>query len=177
MALWALTDNLAGAPKWLTPTFTFAAGDVDANAETITIAGHGIEDLSQVTVTGAGITGIKFVKVVGDVIKVYDTLQNATANAAGGLEDLSAAGGTIQVTPTDVFFIDATEAQVSDNRDIGFHVPGWYKYTTRTTAGGATRHDVELLCAVSSSNVASGAIGDAGLANDTAVEDQTVADS
>ena len=176
MALWALTDNLAGAPKWLTPTFTFAAGDVDENAETITITGHGIEDLSQVTVTGAGITGVKFVKVVGDVIKVYATLQNATDNGATGLQDLSAAGGTIQVTPADVFFIDSTEAQVTDNREIGFHVPGWYKYSTRTTASGATRHDVELLCAVSVGGSVAGTVGDDGLTGDTAVEDLTVAD-
>lgn len=172
MALWGLSDNLAGAPKWLTPSFTFVAGDVDANAETITIAGHGIEDLSQVTVTGAGITGIKFVKVVGDVIKVYATLQNATDNGATGLENLSAAGGTIQVTPSDVYFADATECQVEANRDRGFHVPGWYKYK-QETRGGVVRNDVELLCAMSSQVVDSA--NDAGVDGDN--DDSVLADS
>ena len=173
MALWGLTDALASAPKWLTPTFTFATGDVDATAETITIAGHGIEDLSQVTVTGAGITGIKFVKVVGDVIKVYDTLPNATANGATGLEDLSAAGGTIQVTPDDVYFADSTECQVAANRAKGFHVPGWYRYSTGTR-DSVTRHDVELLCAVS---VGGSAVGDTGDTGVDGTDDSVLADS
>jgi hypothetical protein len=171
MALWALTDDLAGAPKWLTPTFTFVAGDVDATAETITIAGHGIEDLSQVTVTGAGITGIKFVKVVGDVIKVYATLANATANGATGLQNLSAAGGTIQVTPSDVYFADADEVQVANNITRGFTVPGWYRYSTRTTDDSTARTDIELLCAMSSQVVDAGS--DAGVdgTDDSVLED------
>jgi len=173
MALWGLTDNLAGAPKWLTPTFTFVAGDVDATAETITIAGHGIEDLSQVTVTGAGITGIKFVKVVGDVIKVYATLANATANGATGLQNLSAAGGTIQVTPDDVYFADVDEVQVTANRAKGFHVPGWYRYSTETR-DSVTRHDVELLCAFSADGSAVADTGDAGV---DATDDGVLADS
>jgi len=162
MALWGLTDALASAPKWLTPTFTFVAGDVDVDAETITIASHGLEDLSQVTVTGAGITGIKFVKVVGDVIKVYATEANAIANGATGLQDLSAAGGTIQVTPADVYFADVDEVQVTANRAKGFHVPGWYRYSTGTR-DSVTRHDVELLCAFSADGSAVADTDDAGV--------------
>lgn len=51
MALWGLTDALASAPKWLTPTFTFdAAGVATAgDTDTIELANHGIKDLDQVT--------------------------------------------------------------------------------------------------------------------------------
>jgi hypothetical protein len=160
MSLWGLTDALVSAPKWLTKTESFLAADVDGTAKTITIANHGLEDLSQVTVTGAT-TGIKFIKVVGDVIKVYDSLSNATANGAGGLQSLSEADGTIQITPSDVYFIDSTEATLKANQDKGFDAPGWYQYSTYTDAGSVVRHKAELLCAFGDGNATDA--GDAGV--------------
>lgn len=160
MSLWGLTDALVSAPKWLTKTESFLAADVDGTAKTITIANHGLEDLSQVTVTGAT-TGIKFIKVVGDVIKVYATLQNATDNGASGLQSLSEADGTLQITPSDVYFIDSTEATLKANQDKGFDAPGWYQYSTYTDAGSVVRHKAELLCAFGDGNVTDA--GDAGV--------------
>lgn len=163
MSLWGLTDNLAGAPKWLTKTESFLTADVDGTAKTITIANHGLEDLSQVTVTGAT-TGIKFIKVVGDVIKVYDSLANATTAGAGGLQSLTEADGTLQITPSDVYFIDSTEATLKANQDKGFDAPGWYQYSTYTDAGSVVRHKAELLCAFGDGNVTDA--GDAGVDGD-----------
>ena len=193
MALWALTDNLAGAPKWLTPTFTFdAAGVVTAgDDDTIELTDHGINDLDQVTlVNGSGgnlaTAGVYVASVSATgVIKLYTGANlgvartNAINSGDTGRVDLTVqgTGHSLQVTPADVFFIDSTEAQVTDNREIGFHVPGWYRYATRTTSDGATRHDVELLCAVSVGGSAVGDTGDDGVTGDTAVEDATVVDS
>ena len=186
MALWALTDNLAGAPKWLTPSYTFD-GTTDVTAGTtdsITIVNHSIPQGERVTSTnGTGTfvaNGLYFVRVIdNDTVVLYDTKAHADAlGATTGKVDLTAAGTghSVQVTPEDVFFIDNTEAQVEGNRDIGFSVPGWYTYSTRTTAGGDTRHDVELLCAVSVDGSVAGTVGDDGLTGATADEDATVAD-
>jgi len=186
MALWALTDNLAGAPKWLTPSYTFD-GTTDVTAGTtdsITIVNHGIPQGERVTSTngtGSYVTdGLYFVRVIdNDTVVLYDTKAHADdLGATTGKEDLTAAGTghSVQVTPEDIFFIDSTEAQVQDNRDIGFNVPGWYRYSTGTR-GGVARHDVELLCAVSTSGSVAGTVGDAGLTGTTAVEDATVADA
>ena len=185
MALWALTDNLAGAPKWLTPTFKFdgtAAFVVGGGTDTITIANHGINDLDQVVlVNGAGgnvaTAGVYFASVAGNVIKLYDTKANANTSGAGGREDLTAqgTGHSLQVAPDNLFFIDATEAGLASNRTKGFHVPGWYKYS-EGEGGRAGRKDVELVVAVSSANVASGTIGDAGMTGTSATEDAVASD-
>ena len=68
----------------------------------------------------------------------------------------------------DIFFVDTTEASVAANRAKGLTSPGWWKYTTHTTDGGATtKHKAELLNLMA---VAAGTSGDAG-------DDATVADS
>ena len=191
MALWALTDNLAGAPKWLTPTFTFdAAGVVTAgNDDTITLTNHGIKDLDQVTlVNGSGgnlaTAGVYVASVSATgVIKLYTGANlgvartNAIDSGNTGRVDLTVqgTGHSLQVTPDDIYFADATEVQVAANITRGFTVPGWYRYVARTTGDSTARTDVELLCAVSSSNVASVTIGDTGV--DGVSEEGILADS
>ena len=188
MALWGLTDALASAPKWLTPTFTFdAAGVVTAgDADTIELANHGIKDLDQVTlVNGSGgnlaTAGIYVASVSANTIKLYGPSNNlatartnAIASGDTGRVDLTVqgTGHSLQVTPSDVYFADSTECQIAANRARGFHVPGWYRYSTGTR-GGVTRHDVELLCAVSVGGSAVGSTGDTGLdgADDTVLAD------
>tara|TARA_B110000967_G_scaffold82116_1_gene84831 strand:- start:1108 stop:1995 length:888 start_codon:yes stop_codon:yes gene_type:complete len=142
MALWGLTDALASAPKWLAPKHTFAGTSafvVAANTDTITIPAHGIADLERLTlVNGAGgnvaTAGLYFASVTGDVIKLYTTRANAILSGDTGRVDLTVqgTGHSIQVTPTDVFFVDATEAGIAANRAKGLRVPGWYKYKQRS---------------------------------------------
>jgi len=191
MALWGLTDALASAPKWLTPTFTFdAAGVVTAgDTDTIELASHGIKDLDQVTlVNGSGgnlaTAGIYVASVSGNTIKLYGPSNNlatartnAIASGDGGRVDLTVqgTGHSLQVTPSDVYFADSTECQIEANRDRGFHVPGWYRYATRTTSDSVTRHDVELLCAVSVGGSAVADTGDTGV--DGADDTDVLADS
>jgi len=171
MALWGLTDTLAGAPKWLTKTESFdgtaafvAAGDTD----TITIPAHGIVDLDQVTlVNGAdadvATAGLYHASVAGDVIKLYDTRANAITSGDTGRVDLTVqgTGHSIQVTPSDVYLIDSTEATLKANQDKGLDSPGWYKYSTYNTSDAVTRHNTEQLVAFGEGTVA--VTGDTGV--------------
>ena len=50
----------------------------------------------------------------------------------------------------DVFGIDITEAQTSENQAKGLNTPGWVKYTTYTDAQSNVRHKSEVLVALSS---------------------------
>ena len=171
MALWGLTDTLAGAPKWLTKTESFdgtaafvAAGDTD----TITIPAHGIVDLDQVTlVNGAGgnvaTAGLYHASVAGDVIKLYDTRANAITSGDTGRINLTVqgTGHSIQVTPSDVYLIDSTEATLKANQDKGLDSPGWYKYSTYNTSDAVARHNTEQLVAFGEGTVA--VTGDTGV--------------
>lgn len=197
MALWGITDDLAGAPKWLTSVESFVAGDVDvANTgdtpNSITIAGHGIANGTKVVLTatpnlGTTTNGVYFAKVVGDVITLHATFTAPTTFSAA--KDLTAANaGTLQIIPTDVdvafaksaapkanvFFVDEAEAGTSGNRDKGLRTPGWYKFETYADAsqGNATRYKTELLCAIGQNGHASQS--DTGV-DTTATEDSVVA--
>ena len=163
MALWGLTDNLAGAPKWLTTTESFVAGDVTTGSNSITIAGHSIVNGTKVVLAGAtanalgsSTDGVHFAKVVGDVITLHPThTAPSTFGTAIGLS--SQAAGTLQVIPSDVdvavakaastkanvFFIDEAEAETASNRAKGFKTGGWYKYETYADSGSVTRHKAE----------------------------------
>lgn len=74
----------------------------------------------------------------------------------------------------DAYFVDITEAGVADNREIGIKTPGWITYKIYTDANGAVRHKSEVLVAMA---VSAADAGDAGVTGNTAIEDQTVADS
>jgi hypothetical protein len=197
MALWGTTDDLAGAPKWLTSVESFVAGNVDvANTgdtpNSITIAGHGIANGTKVVLTatpnlGTTTNGVYFAKVVGDVITLHDTFTAPTTFSAP--KDLTAANaGTLQIIPTDVdvafaksaapkanvFFVDEAEAEATGNRNKGLRTPGWYKFETYADASqsNATRYKAELLCAIGENGHASQS--DTGV-DTTATEDDVIA--
>ena len=197
MALWGTTDDLAGAPKWLTSVESFVAGNVDvANSgdtpNSITIAGHGIANGTKVVLTatpnlGTTTNGVYFAKVVGDVITLHDTFTAPTTFSAA--KDLTAANaGTLQIIPTDVdvafaksaapkanvFFVDEAEAEATGNRAKGLRTPGWYKFETYADASqsNATRYKAELLCAIGENGHASQS--DTGV-DTTATEDDVIA--
>ena len=67
------------------------------------------------------------------------------------------------------FFVDTTEAAVPSNRAKGMKTPGWVLYKEF----GAGRKYVETLVPMKMTAVAA---GDAGVTNNTATEDATVAD-
>lgn len=168
MSLWGSTDALASAPKWLTPTTT-VAGTAFATT-TITVPNHSFTTGDQVTFTNTGtaLTGTN----VGSGIKYVKVLTPSTielwGNAATDTDQLSASNTagthTIQVTPSDVYFIDSTEATLKANQDKGFDAPGWYEYSTYTDSGSTVRHKAELLCAFGDGNVTDA--GDAGVDGD-----------
>ena len=178
MALWGLTDALASAPKWLTPTFTFDGTAVSGGV--FTIADHGINNGDQITfANGTGTLGginpatLWHAKVLtSDTFELYSNADLSTGKVTPS--DTVGTGHSVQVTPSDVYFADSTECQVEANRDRGFHVPGWYRYATRTTSDSVTRHDVELLCAVS---VGGSAVGDTGDTGVDGTDDSVLADS
>ena len=197
MALWGTTDDLAGAPKWLTSVESFVAGDVDVandgdTPNSITIAGHGIANGTKVVLTatpnlGADTNGVYFAKVAGDVITLHETF--TAPNNFSAAKDLTAANaGTLQIIPTDVdvafaksaapkanvFFVDEAEAETSGNRAKGLRTPGWYKFETYADASqsNATRYKAELLCAIGENNHPSAS--DTGV-DTSATEDDVVA--
>lgn len=67
------------------------------------------------------------------------------------------------------FFVDTTEAAVTSNRAKGIKTPGWVLYKEY----GSGRKYVETLVPMKMTAVAA---GDAGVTNNTATEDATVAD-
>ena len=177
MSLWGLTDNLAGAPKWLTPTTSVApAGFATSSPFHVTIANHSFTSGDQVTLTNSSGTalagarvgnGIKYVKVINaSEIQLFENadLSSDRCEPSGqGVGD-----HTLQVTPSDVYFIDSTEATLKANQDKGFDAPGWYQYSTYTDVSSSVRHKAELLCAFGDGNAT--AAGDAGVdATDDAV--------
>lgn len=68
------------------------------------------------------------------------------------------------------FFVDTTEAGLASNRANGIKTPGWILYKNY----GAGRQMVETLVAMKATSVEA---GDAGMTGNTAIEDNTVADS
>ena len=145
MALWGLTDNLEGAPKWLTKKDVFAGTAVATS--TITVAQHSFVNGSKVTWTNdTGLTGtdvasgIKYVKVLtNNTIELYG---NAALNANKLTADNTAGTNhSIQVTPDDVYYVDATEAALAGNRKKGLTTPGWYQFVQKNagefTTGGS----------------------------------------
>ena len=175
MALWGLTDALVDAPKWLTPKFTFDGADVTGGV--FTIENHSIKNGDQITfANGTGTLGgiavgtLWHAKVLTtSTFELYSNADLATGKVTPS--DTVGTGHSVQVTPSDVYFADADEVQVANNIARGFTVPGWYKYSTRTTDDNTARTDIELLCAMSSQVVDAGS--DAGVdgADDAVLED------
>ena len=173
MALWALTDNLAGAPKWLTPKFTFDGTDVTGGV--FTIANHGIKNGDQITfANGSGTLGginpatTWYAKVLSN--NTFELYSNANLSSGKVTpSDTVGTGHSVQVTPSDIFFADSIEVQNANNIGRGFTTPGWYRYATRTTDNSEARTDIELLCAISAGG-ATGTFTGASDAEDTVLE-------
>ena len=66
----------------------------------------------------------------------------------------------------EILFVDATEAELSENKERGLSGPGWWHYKTYTDAAGDTRHKAEHIAEL---YVAAGTSGDD--ADDTKVAD------
>ena len=72
------------------------------------------------------------------------------------------------------FLVDVDEARVESNRDKGLKTPGWNLYREYTDQNGNIRRKVEPLVAM---KVDPSVSGDEGITGNTAIEDNTVADS
>lgn len=79
---------------------------VGGTTDTITISGHGINNLEKVQLTNGsggnvGVAGTYFANINGNVIKLYDSKTNAIAGGTTGRLDLTSQGSghTLQVTP------------------------------------------------------------------------------
>lgn len=57
----------------------------------------------------------------------------------------------------EILFVDATEAELSENKERGLSGPGWWHYKTYTDAAGDTRHKAEHIAEL---YVAAGTSGD-----------------
>lgn len=183
MALWGDTDTLADAPKFEAPTLTFDGSSTDvvsATNDTLTLAGHGLATGEPLTYTAAntaiaGLTDATVyytIRVDADTIKLAASLSHANAGTpvidiTGVADDT---GDTLQVTPSDIYFVDVTEAGVVDNKQIGLGTGGWNKYSTYTDSDGATRHRAEVLVAMRQTAAEAGDVGVDG-ADDAVVAD------
>lgn len=173
MSLWSNTDNLAGAPAWLTPTVTFtggsAAGQVGTNK--LILGANPFASGDPVTYSqgsGSAISNLTdgavlFVRVLNNSeIELYATKAQATGTATTGRKAFAADSGnantySLQKTPDNLFLISPEEAALQNNRDRGMGTPGWYEFSAGT-GNRAGRFDAELLCAFG------GAVtGDAGI--------------
>tara|TARA_S200000501_G_scaffold349958_1_gene366535 strand:+ start:7333 stop:8406 length:1074 start_codon:yes stop_codon:yes gene_type:complete len=67
-------------------------------------------------------------------------------------------GGDSTTSTTELLFLDATEASLSENKSRGLSGGGWWSYRTYVDVSGRTRHKTELLAAVSAA--ASASVGD-----------------
>lgn len=182
MALWGDTDTLADTPKWYAQTITIDGSStsvVDAGADTITFAGHGLSTGTPVTYTAANtaIAGLTDATVYYVIRTDADTIQlaaNAVDAAAGTQIDLTAVadetGDTLQVTPSDIYFVDVDEAGVANNKAIGLGTGGWHQYSSYVDGEGNTRHKSEVLVAMRQTAVEAGDAGVDGT-DDAVVED------
>lgn len=182
MALWGKTDTLASAPKWLTKSHTFdgsANTVVDVDADTITIVGHGLATGTPVTYTAgnteiAGLTSDTIyyaIRVDADTISLAANTSDAEAGTAIDLTAVGDDTDTIQITPSNLYFVDITEVGVAANQARGFTQPGWWTYTTYTDSDSKTRHRAVCLAELSVTAVAAGDVGVDGS------DDAVVADS
>lgn len=184
MALWGKTDNLAGVPKFIARTATFASAKIDATANSINIleTGTGFSTGDAVVYTGdaTGLTSgsTYYIRVTdAGVVKLYDTYAHAIdTGSVTGLADITNVGtGTHTLQRTGaanvfgdhvnngraIIFVDAQEAQVAANKAKGITGAGWWLYRTYTDAQSATRHKAECIVAMTVDATDSGDAEDA----------------
>lgn len=165
MSSWGLTDNVA------------IKGTVETNTGNATVYGTSTEFTTNVD---AGdyltIAGVKY-QVATVSSNTLLTLTNVGAGAASGLtaylqtgpkyvQNVVSTGNTYSAAT--IYGVDASEAEVPENKARNLGTPGWVNYTTYTDAHGQTRHKGETLVALSK-NFTAASIGDAD--DDTVVAD------
>lgn len=157
MALWGTVDTLAAAPKWETTTVTFdstSTSVVVAASDTLVLSEHGLATGDAVTYSDGGGTAVAGLTdatvyyvnhVDANTIKLYDTMTNAVAGGNTGRLDITGVGvGTahsVQRTPSDIYFVDTTEAGIAANRAKGLQTPGWVEYNTKTVPATVVTFD------------------------------------
>ena len=151
MAQWGETDTLADAPAYESPVVYLNSTDSVASVSTITIPHHGIkagEVVLSTVLTGAAVTGLTDATEYHVISVDSDTISLAATAGGAAITGLVAAVGTmsLKVVPTDVVFVDVTEA--ASNRKKGLKTGGWTKYTTYVDGLGNTRHKSEVLVAM-----------------------------
>lgn len=82
----------------------------------------------------------------------------------------TASGASPQTSRDNAFFVDTQESRVTANRAAGIKTPGWTLYREY----GNGRKSVEVLVPM---KVNANTAGDAGVTGNTAIEDDSVADS
>ena len=94
--------------------------------------------------------------------------QNKAKNAVGIKASGTIGGGPNSVTKTFVY-VDDTEAALHENKVRGIDGPGWWAYSTYTTAAGATKHRAEkLVCFSGGESNANESLSDDTIAADVA---------
>lgn len=174
MALWGKQDTLAASPKYITRKAYFASASVNATDNTIDLrnsntdfaTGDGVVYQSNggTAVGGltAGNTYYAYQTAVSGVFKLSDT--EAHAKAGTNFVDLTNAGSGLTHSlqrnaegnegydhtnnGSDLYFIDADEAQQPENRARGLKAPGWWLYRSWTNADGSVQHRAECLIAM-----------------------------
>lgn len=178
MAQWGETDTLADAPAYESPVVYLNSTDSLASGSTITIPHHGIkagEVVLSTVLTGLAVTGLTDATEYHVISVDSDTISLAATAGGAAITGLVAAIGTmsLKVVPTDVVFVDVTEA--ASNRKKGLKTGGWTKYTTYVDGLGNTRHKSEVLVAMKRTAAQA---GDAGVTlAGAADEDAIVADT
>lgn len=179
MALWGNTDALVSAPKYIARKAFFDSTAVNTTAETINIlssnTGFATGDAVSYSINGGTVIGgltdatTYFIRVVGaGLIALYDTYAHAIdTGATTGRVNITGAGvgtHTLQRTTAanasagqpGIFFVDAQEAQATENKAKGITGAGWWSYRTFTDAQSTTRHKAECLIAMAVGAVAAG---------------------
>lgn len=157
MALWGTVDTLAAAPVWETTTVNFdstSTSVVVAASNTLVLSEHGLATGDAVTYSDGGGTAVAGLTdatvyyvnhVDANTIKLYNNSTNAIAGGATGLTAITGVGvGTahsVQRTPSDIYFVDTTEAGIAANRAKGLQTPGWVEYNTKTVPATVATFD------------------------------------
>ncbi len=100
-------------------------------------------------------------------IELHKNYAGATNNALGGavrrtppkeLAQYVIRGGDTNVG--EILFVDATEAELAENKSRGLTGPGWWNYKTYTDAAGDTRYKTECIASLSVAAATSGDFSD-----------------
>jgi len=184
MALWGKSDTLAASPKYVTRKAVFdAQSKVSSANDTIDLssANTNFSTGDGVVYTGASGIGLTqdtsyyVMRQTDNTIKLATTEAGAKAGATGinltagatgaigflqrnaeGNESTAAGNGDHINNGSDLYFIDADEAQQAENKARGLTGPGWWLYRSWTNADGSVQHRAECLIAMGAYSGATG---------------------